>query len=68
MSRIRGFGLPSIAADHSELAAMKQFIGESLAASVLRPAILKILPLDEIVAGQRYFEAGTQIGKIVVTV
>jgi NADPH:quinone reductase-like Zn-dependent oxidoreductase len=47
---------------------MKQFIGKGLAAGVLRLAVAKIFPFDEIVAAHRYIEAGEQIGKVVITV
>jgi NADPH:quinone reductase-like Zn-dependent oxidoreductase len=63
---IRGFGLPL--ADDAKLAALKEFIGEGLAAGALRPAIAKVFPFEEIVVAHRYLEAGEQIGKVIVTV
>ena len=65
---IRGFGLPSIVADDAKLAALKQFVGEGLAAGALRPAIAKVFPFGEIVVAHRHLEAGEQIGKVIVTV
>jgi NADPH:quinone reductase-like Zn-dependent oxidoreductase len=65
---IRGFGLPSIVADDVKLAALKQFIGEGLAAGAVRPAIAKVFPFGEIIVAHRYLEAGEQIGKVIVTV
>jgi hypothetical protein len=50
---IRGFGLPSVAADAAKLAALKQFIGKGLAAAALMPTIAKVFSFDEIAAAQK---------------
>jgi NADPH:quinone reductase-like Zn-dependent oxidoreductase len=65
---VRGFSLPSTIADAVKFAAMKQFVGDGLAAGDFRPAIARIFPFDEIADAHRYLEAGEQLGKIVVTV
>jgi NADPH:quinone reductase-like Zn-dependent oxidoreductase len=65
---IRGFVLPNAVVHDEKLAALKQFIGEGLAAGTLRPIIAKTFPFDEIVAAHRYLESGSQFGKVVVTV
>ena len=43
------------------------YIFDHLASGVLKPAISKVFPLAEITAAHEYMEAGSQIGKIVVT-
>jgi NADPH:quinone reductase-like Zn-dependent oxidoreductase len=53
---------------NAKLAALKQSVGEGLAAGALRPAIAKVFPFGEIVVAHRYLEAGEQIGKVIVTV
>ena len=65
---IRGFSLPSTIARDDKLAAVKQFVTEGLASGALRPIIAKTFQLEDIVNAHRYLEAGTQFGKIVVTV
>ena len=65
---IRGFGLPSVTRDDANLAALRTFVTDGLAAGTLRPAIAKVFSFDEIVAAHRYLEAGEHVGKVVVTV
>ena len=65
---IRGFGLPTTIARDDKLAAVKQFVNEGLTSGALRPIIAKTFQLEDIVNAHRYLEAGTQFGKIVVTV
>ena len=64
----RGFTLPAYAADDTQLAALKGFVTEGLADGSFSPVIARTFPFDEIVEAQRFMEAGSQIGKIVVTV
>jgi hypothetical protein len=51
---IRGFGLPSVAADAAKLAALKQFIGKGLAAGALMPTIAKVFPLTRSLPRKRW--------------
>ncbi|MEI9984456.1 MAG: zinc-dependent alcohol dehydrogenase family protein [Aliidongia sp.] len=65
---LRGFGLTTMTRSDKNLAALKHFVEDGLAAGALRPTIAKTFRFDEIVEAHRYLEAGEQIGKIVVTV
>jgi NADPH:quinone reductase-like Zn-dependent oxidoreductase len=65
---IRGVSLPAYAANDAQLAALKSFVTEGLADGSLCPVIARTFPFDEIVEAHRFMEAGSQIGKIVVTV
>lgn len=49
------------------LASGIQYIFERLGSGVLKPVISKTFPLDRIVEAHEYMEAGSQIGKIIVT-
>jgi len=51
---IRGFGLPSVAADAAKLAALKQFNGKGLAAGALMPTIAKVFPLTRSLPRKRW--------------
>jgi NADPH2:quinone reductase len=65
---IRGFGLTSVTRDDAKLNALKSFVVLGLASGDFKPSIAKVFRFDDIVEAHRYLEAGTQIGKIVVTV
>jgi NADPH:quinone reductase-like Zn-dependent oxidoreductase len=65
---IRGVSLPAYASDDAQLGALKRFVTEGLADGSLSPVIARTFPFDEIVEAHRFMEAGTHVGKIVVTV
>jgi NADPH:quinone reductase-like Zn-dependent oxidoreductase len=65
---IRGLALTAHTADDTQLAALKRFVTEGLGDGSLSPVIARTFPFDEIVEAHRFIEAGSQIGKIVVTV
>ncbi len=65
---IRGVSLPAYAADDTQPAALKRFVTAGLADGSLSPVIARTFPFDEIVEAHRFMEAGSQVGKIVVTV
>jgi NADPH:quinone reductase-like Zn-dependent oxidoreductase len=64
---IRGLALTTYTADDIQLAALKRFVTEGLADGSLSPVIARTFPFDEIIEAHRFIEAGSQIGKIVVT-
>jgi NADPH:quinone reductase-like Zn-dependent oxidoreductase len=64
---IRGFALPVLAKDRTNLAALTKFIGSGLEDGALKPAIARIFPFQDIVEAHRFLESGEQIGKVVVT-
>ncbi|MFF7275269.1 zinc-binding dehydrogenase [Streptomyces griseorubiginosus] len=55
-------------ADPERLRRAAQFVTSGLSGGAFAPVVDRVFGLDEIVAAHRYLEAGTQIGKIVVTV
>ena len=65
---LRGFALTSLTRNDARLAELKEFVGSGLADGSLRPVIAQTLPFDRIADAHRLMEAGSQIGKIVVTV
>jgi NADPH:quinone reductase-like Zn-dependent oxidoreductase len=65
---IRGLALPAYTTDDTQLATLERFVTEGLADGSLSPAVARTFPFDEIVEAHRFMEAGSQIGKIVVTV
>ena len=65
---IRAITLPAYTADDTQLAALKRFVTEGLADGSLSPTISRTFPFDQIVEAHRFMEAGSQVGKIVVTV
>jgi len=65
---IRGFALPTIAADDQQLAAMKKFIQDGITNGSLAPSIARTFPFEQIQQAHRFLESGSQVGKIVVTV
>ena len=64
---IRGLALSAITRDDAYLAAMKAFVTAGLTDGTLRPTIAKTFPFEQIADAHRFMEAGTQVGKIVVT-
>jgi NADPH:quinone reductase-like Zn-dependent oxidoreductase len=65
---IRVFGVFEITRDQPRLNRAECFINAGLRSGAFTPIIDRILDLTEIVEAHRYLEAGTQVGKIVVTV
>ncbi|MFC9425668.1 zinc-dependent alcohol dehydrogenase family protein [Streptomyces sp. NPDC056987] len=65
---IRGFELFEITTDARRRASAVAFVRDGLARGELTPVIDRTFPLDAIVDAHRYLEAGSQVGKIVVTV
>ncbi|WP_449349856.1 zinc-dependent alcohol dehydrogenase family protein [Streptomyces shaanxiensis] len=55
-------------ADPERLRRAAQFVTSGLSGGAFAPVVDRVFGLDEIVAAHRYLEAGSQIGKIVVTV
>jgi NADPH:quinone reductase-like Zn-dependent oxidoreductase len=65
---IRGLAITAYTADDTQLAVLKRFVTEGLADGSLSPAIARTFPFDEIVEAHRFMEAGSQIGKIVISI
>ncbi|MCF3941387.1 zinc-dependent alcohol dehydrogenase family protein [Gordonia tangerina] len=63
----RPYTVFEITGDLQRLAQAVDYIATSIASNELRPVIDRIFTLDDIVDAHRYLEAGTQVGKIVVT-
>ncbi len=55
-------------ADPERLRRAVAFVSSGLRTGAFRPLIDRTFPLDDIAEAHRYMEAGTQVGKIVVTV
>ncbi len=54
--------------DPERLRRAEAFVSSGLRTGAFQPIVDRVFGLDEIVAAHRYMEAGTQVGKIVVTV
>ncbi|KVC48225.1 zinc-dependent alcohol dehydrogenase family protein [Burkholderia diffusa] len=65
---LRGYELFEITGNAQRLERAKRFIVDGLAAGALKPSIDRTFAFDDIAQAHRYMEAGTQVGKIVVTV
>ncbi|NIE63090.1 zinc-dependent alcohol dehydrogenase family protein [Burkholderia sp. Ax-1719] len=65
---VRGYELFEITTVADRLEGAKEFITRGLASKALRPIIDRVFEFDEIAEAQRYMEAGSQVGKIVVRV
>lgn len=63
----RPYTVFEITDDLQRLARAVEYIATGVASNDLRPVIDRIFTLDDIVDAHRYLEAGTQVGKIVVT-
>jgi NADPH:quinone reductase len=64
---LRGYTLFSIVRNPDRFSRSKNLVFNALAEGKLKPAIARILALDQIVEAHRYMESNEQIGKIVVT-
>lgn len=65
---IRVFGVFEVTRDQQRLRRAEQFINAGLRSGALAPRIDRTFDLTDIVDAHRNLEAGTQVGKIVVTV
>lgn len=65
---LRGFLVHEVTGDAERLAEALSYIRSGLSSGRLKPVLAKTFPLDDIVEAHRYLEAGTQFGKVIVTV
>ncbi|OIV37026.1 alcohol dehydrogenase [Mangrovactinospora gilvigrisea] len=65
---LRGFELFETTRDVARRKAAVDFVLDGLSRRLLQPVIDRTFPLQEIAEAHRYLEAGTQVGKVVVTV
>jgi NADPH2:quinone reductase len=63
----RPYTVFEITGDPQRLAQAVEYISTGIASHELRPVVDRTFTLDDIVDAHRYLEAGTQVGKIVVT-
>ncbi|MGF6781804.1 zinc-dependent alcohol dehydrogenase family protein [Paraburkholderia sp. GAS334] len=64
---LQGYELFEITQDAQKLQQAIAFISEGLSSKALRPVIDRVFAFEEIAEAHRYMEAGSQVGKIVVT-
>ncbi|MDY0813539.1 zinc-dependent alcohol dehydrogenase family protein [Kitasatospora purpeofusca] len=65
---MRSYSLHEITTDPEGLRRAEAFVTSGLRTGAFHPTVDRVFPLAEITDAHRYLEAGTQIGKIVVTV
>ncbi|GAA2731153.1 zinc-dependent alcohol dehydrogenase family protein [Actinocorallia aurantiaca] len=65
---IRTYTMHETTRDPERLRRAEAFVSSGLRTGAFQPTVDRTFNLDEIVAAHRYMEAGTQMGKIVVTV
>lgn len=65
---VRGYLVFELLRDPVRLAAACRFIEAGLAEGRLSPVVDRVFGLEQIVEAHRYLEAGTQIGKVVISV
>jgi NADPH:quinone reductase-like Zn-dependent oxidoreductase len=65
---LRGYELFEVTTDDARRQAAIDFILDGLARNLLKPVIAKTFVFDDFVDAHRYIEAGSQVGKVVVTV
>ncbi|MBT2443924.1 zinc-dependent alcohol dehydrogenase family protein [Streptomyces sp. ISL-36] len=65
---MRTYTMHETTRDPQRLRRAEAFVSSGLSTGVFRPVVDRTFALDEIAAAHRYMEAGTQVGKIVVTV
>jgi NADPH:quinone reductase-like Zn-dependent oxidoreductase len=65
---LRGYTLHEITQDDARRREAVDFVLDGLAKGDLTPVIDKTFPVDAIADAHRYLEAGSQVGKVVVTV
>lgn len=63
----RPYTVFEITAEPQRLERAQQYVTTGLTSGALRPAIDRVFALDDIVEAHRYLEAGSQVGKIIVT-
>ena len=64
---IKVYDVHQVLEDPELLASGLNYVFDGLSSGKLKPVVSKIFPLDGIAEAHEYMEAGTQIGKIVVT-
>lgn len=65
---IRTYTAPETTTDPERMRRAEAFVASGLRTGAFQPVVDRVFALDEIVEAHRYMEAGTQVGKIVVTV
>ncbi|WP_443034438.1 zinc-dependent alcohol dehydrogenase family protein [Streptomyces sp. BE303] len=65
---MRSYILHETTRDPEALRRAEAFVASGLRTGAFRPVVDRTFPLEEIADAHRYMEAGTQVGKIVVTV
>jgi NADPH:quinone reductase-like Zn-dependent oxidoreductase len=65
---LRGYELFEVTQDDERRSAAVDFVLDGLSRGLLHPVIDRTFVLDEIADAHRYLEAGSQVGKIVVTI
>ncbi|MGW2545119.1 zinc-dependent alcohol dehydrogenase family protein [Kitasatospora sp. NPDC001574] len=65
---MRSYILHETTRDPEALRRAESFVASGLRTGAFRPVVDRTFPLEEIADAHRYMEAGTQVGKIVVTV
>jgi NADPH:quinone reductase-like Zn-dependent oxidoreductase len=65
---VPAYAASACATDDTQHATLERFVTEGLADGSLFPTVARTFPFDEIVEAHCFMEAGSQIGKIVVTV
>lgn len=65
---MRTYTLPETTRDPERLRRAEAFVTAGLSTGVFAPVVDRVFALEEIAEAHRYMEAGSQVGKIVVTV
>ncbi|MGW0912630.1 zinc-dependent alcohol dehydrogenase family protein [Streptomyces sp. NPDC002784] len=65
---MRAYTVLETTRDPLRLRRAEAFVASGLSGGAFTPAVDRVFPLEEIVQAHRYLEAGSQVGKIVVTV
>lgn len=65
---LRGFLVHEVTGDAERLAEALSYIRSGLSSGRFKPVLARTFPLEDIVEAHRYLEAGTQFGKVIVTV
>lgn len=65
---LRGFLVHEVTGDAERLAEALSYIRSGLSSGRFNPVLARTFPREDIVEAHRYLEAGTQFGKVIVTV
>lgn len=65
---LRGFLVHEVTGDAERLAEALSYIRSGLSSGRFKPVLARTFPFEDIVEAHRYLEAGTQFGKVIVTV